>query len=96
MPPNSFSPTANVSFEKVKAHVGIEGNEEADRFAKIGAGMGALPERDYVEERRKIEVKLKEKGTAEKENEITFEVLCEEGDLLSVEELRRMEEEQDF
>lgn len=62
MPANAYSPTANVSFHKVKAHIGVEGNEQADRLAKEGAGMAAVEDREYEREVREIEKKLKERG----------------------------------
>lgn len=94
MPANAYSPTANVSFHKVKAHIGIEGNEQADRFAKEGAVMAEVAERDYEREVREIEKKLRERGA--KKVELQFVVECEDGDLLSEEEMRRMEELQEF
>lgn len=99
MPPNSSissTPTANVSFYKVKAHVGIDGNEQADRFAKAGANLAEQPERDYVAERAKVEKDLVHKGLDKVENTIKFDVDFGEDDLLSEEELRRMSDEQDF
>ncbi len=40
----------NVSFQKVDAHRGIEGNEAADQLAKQALSQPAAPERDYEAE----------------------------------------------
>lgn len=39
-----------ITFEKVRAHSGIYGNEQADHYAKRGASMQSLEERDYKRE----------------------------------------------
>lgn len=96
MPPNSFSPTANVSFHKVKAHVGIEGNEQADRLAKNGAMLPAVKEREYEKDMKEVEDRLKKKNLKVDVIDLTFEVDFEEGDLLTDEELRAMETTQYF
>ncbi|KAI6048029.1 ribonuclease H-like domain-containing protein [Pisolithus marmoratus] len=36
-----------VDFEHVRGHVGLEGNEAADRLATLGASQPPLPERDW-------------------------------------------------
>jgi ribonuclease HI len=77
--------------------VGIDGNEEADRLANNGAMSPEVEERDFEKETAKNERRLREKGTGTKVvDEIQFEVDCEEGDLLSEDELKRMEQDQDF
>lgn len=96
MPPNSTSPTANVSFQKVKAHVGIEGNEQADRLAKNGAMLSTEPERDYAAEVKELERALKARGVQEVP-ELNFSVWdFEPSDLLTEDELKAMEESQTF
>lgn len=92
MPPNSTSPTANVSFKKVKAHVGIEGNEMADKLANNGAMSAELPPRDFEAATTANEKKLKEKGL--QKVEVEFEV--DLGDLWTDEELKEMGKSQDF
>ena len=47
--------TPNVSFMKVKAHSGVEGNEQADRFAKHGATQPPVSERNYEVEAERLE-----------------------------------------
>lgn len=103
---SSDSALANITFQKVKAHVGIEGNERADQFANNGALLPAVPERDFEraaeDNRRKLEARNRGGATAApvpKLDEVEWSVELgelEEGDLLDEEELRRLSETQDF
>lgn len=104
---SSDSALANITFQKVKAHVGIEGNERADQFANNGALLPAVPERDFEraaeDNRRKLEARNRSSGAAAKPvpelDEVEWSVELEElqeGDLLDEEELRRLSETQDF
>ncbi|GAA5978425.1 hypothetical protein JCM10908_004350 [Rhodotorula pacifica] len=107
-PSTSSAPLANITFQKVKAHVGIEGNERADQFANNGAMMPPLPEWDFEraaeDNRRKLEERNEResrRGSVPKplEEEVEWSVELEEleeGDLLDEEELRRLSETQDF
>jgi ribonuclease HI len=92
MPPNSTSPTANVSFKKVKAHVGIDGNEMADKLANQGAMSAEVAPRDFEAATRANERKLREKGL--QKVEVEFEV--DLGDLWTDEELDAMGKSQNF
>lgn len=104
----SDSALANITFQKVKAHVGIEGNERADQLANNGALLPAVPERDFEraaeDNRRKLEARNRGSGLAAaapvpKLDEVEWTVELgelEEGDLLDEEELRRLSETQDF
>lgn len=92
MPPSSTSPTANVSFKKVKAHVGIEGNEMADKLANNGAMSAEVAPRDFDAATKANEKKLKEKGL--QKVEVEFEV--DLGDLWTDEELEEMGKNQNF
>ncbi|GAA5862194.1 hypothetical protein JCM3774_004817 [Rhodotorula dairenensis] len=98
---------ANITFQKVKAHVGIEGNERADQFANQGALMPAVPERDFEraaeENRRRLEAtnraRTAESPPVPEPEEVEWSVELEElgeGDLLDEQELRRLSETQDF
>lgn len=104
---SSDSALANITFQKVKAHVGIEGNERADQFANNGALLPAVPERDFEraaeDNRRKLEARSRGLGDAAapvpKLEEVEWSVELEElqeGDLLDEEELQRLSETQDF
>lgn len=100
---------ANVSFVKVKAHAGIEGNEQADKFAKAGALMPAVIEREYERdtrrnERRKLERERTHRllevdraaGVVQPEMVLSFSVEFDDCDVLTPEELRQMELDQEF
>ncbi|KAJ8295517.1 Ribonuclease H [Rhodotorula toruloides] len=93
---SSKSPLANITFQKVKAHVGIEGNEQADRFANNGAMMPEVPDRDFTAATKENEKKLKAKGAPVRVEDVKWEIEVEEGDLLDESELRELEETQDF
>lgn len=54
LPEGTADRKPNISFHKVKAHVGIEGNEMADRFAKNGGKLPRQDERDYEREAKKL------------------------------------------
>lgn len=90
--------TANITFQKVKAHVGIEGNEQADRLANHGAFKDVLEDRDYAKDTRENEKKLREKkGAGVKVEDVEWLIAgIEEGDLLDEDELRELEEKQAF
>ncbi|BGO97762.1 hypothetical protein NBRC10513v2_001757 [Rhodotorula toruloides] len=93
---SSKSALANITFQKVKAHVGIEGNEQADRFANNGAMMPEVPDRDFAAATKENEKKLKAKGAPVQVEDVKWEIEVEEGDLLDESELRELEETQDF
>ncbi|BGP22868.1 ribonuclease HI [Rhodotorula toruloides] len=93
---SSKSPLANITFQKVKAHVGIEGNEQADRFANNGAMLPEVPDRDFAAATKENEKKLKAKGASAQVDDVKWAVEVEEGDLLDESELRELEETQDF
>ncbi|SCV69007.1 BQ2448_2027 [Microbotryum intermedium] len=89
--------TSNISFRKVKAHVGIAANEEADRLANLGALKTVTRDRDFAKEAKELEEKVKkEKKGFKRADSVEFEVEVEEGDLLTEEELRELDEKQDF
>ncbi|GAA6016533.1 hypothetical protein JCM10207_002830 [Rhodosporidiobolus poonsookiae] len=94
------SATSNITFHKVKAHVGIEGNEQADRFANAGALKPPAPDRDFAQATKDNERKLREgagKGESKvKVEDVKWEVEIEEGDLLDAEELAELERTQAF
>ncbi|GAA6027007.1 hypothetical protein JCM8097_006034 [Rhodosporidiobolus ruineniae] len=93
-PPSSL---ANITFHKVKAHVGIEGNEQADRFANNGAMMPEVEDRDFAADTKANERKLKERrGAKASVEDVQWDVELEEGDLLDEDELRELERTQDF
>lgn len=98
MPPDSSSQLANITFHKVKAHVGIEGNEQADRFANNGAMMPKADERDFAQATRDNERKLKERkqGGVKTVEDVEWSVDVDEGDLLDQDELKELEEKQAF
>lgn len=96
MPPNSYKKTANVTFIKVKAHAGIEGNEMADTLAKNGASLPAIKEFDYAGKTKEVKARLAKKGLPKVTESIQFEVDIGEDDLLTDEELREMGENQSF
>ncbi|GAA6044713.1 hypothetical protein NBRC10513_004577 [Rhodotorula toruloides] len=79
---SSKSALANITFQKVKAHVGIEGNEQADRFANNGAMMPEVPDRDFAAATKENEKKLKAKGAPVQVEDVKWEIEVEEGDLL--------------
>ncbi|GAA5841965.1 hypothetical protein JCM11251_001428 [Rhodosporidiobolus azoricus] len=94
---SSTSVMTNVTFHKVKAHVGIEGNEQADRFANLGALSPEVEERDFEKETRENERKLREgKGAVKRVEDVKWGVEIEEGDLLDEEELVELERNQAF
>ncbi|GAA5978893.1 hypothetical protein JCM11641_003606 [Rhodosporidiobolus odoratus] len=90
-PAGSTSPTANITFHKVKAHVGIEGNEQADRFANNGAMKPEAEDVDFAALTAENERKLRaRKGTVTSVEDVQWGV--EESDLLdAVQRLRRTE-----
>ncbi|BGP13936.1 hypothetical protein JCM10213_003852 [Rhodosporidiobolus nylandii] len=95
--PGSSSPTANITFHKVKAHVGIEGNEQADRFANTGAMMPEAKDRDFAALTKENEKKLEaRRGPVAKVEDVQWGVEIEEGDLLDPLELDELEKKQDF
>ncbi|BGP38011.1 hypothetical protein JCM10449v2_001938 [Rhodotorula kratochvilovae] len=97
MPPDSKSPLANITFQKVKAHVGIEGNEQADRFANNGAMQPAIADRDFAAATRENERRLRErKAGVSRVEDVEWSVVVDEGDLLDEDELRELEEKQAF
>merc|ERR1712093_257818 len=97
MPADSSSQLANITFQKVKAHVGIEGNEQADRFANNGALMPVAQDRDFAQATRDNEQKLKErKKGASTVEDVTWSVDVGEGDLLDDAELKELEQNQVF
>lgn len=85
-------PTANVTFLKVKAHVGIEGNEMADKFANTGAMSPEVPDRDFEADTAKNKQRAKERGVSHQD--IEYDVLLD--DLLTVEELNELSDSQQF
>ncbi|KAI5475694.1 hypothetical protein MNV49_001028 [Pseudohyphozyma bogoriensis] len=102
MPPNSYALTANIKFRKVKAHVGIYGNEMADELAKKGAMMSEVGDVDWAERGRKLEIELEEKkgreGRGEKERleeKVGYEVELEGAEewVLSAEDMEKELEE---
>lgn len=52
--------TMKIQFSWVKAHIGTEGNEAADRFAVRGAGMEPVPPRDFDAELNSLLAKQRE------------------------------------
>lgn len=90
------------------AHSNIWGNEQADKFAKAGALKEFVQERDYARDperngRRKKGVRSRSPemellGGREQLDEmiLSFEVDCTEADILTPEELRAMEDDQNF
>lgn len=98
MRPDSQTPLANITFQKVKAHVGIEGNEQADRFANNGAMMPEVEDRDFAQATKENERKLKERsaGPVKSVEEVEWAVEIDEGDLLDEDELQRLEATQRF
>ncbi|GAA6054566.1 hypothetical protein JCM3770_006035 [Rhodotorula araucariae] len=96
-PADSKSPLANITFQKVKAHVGIEGNEQADRFANNGALLPAVADRDFAQATRENEQKLRaRKAPVSRVEDVEWSVEVDEGDLLDGDELRELEEKQAF
>ncbi|GAA6056401.1 hypothetical protein JCM3770_000684 [Rhodotorula araucariae] len=96
-PADSKSPLANIAFQKVKAHVGIEGNEQADRFANNGALLPAVADRDFAQATRENEQKLRaRKAPISLVEDVEWSVEVDEGDLLDEDELRELEEKQAF
>lgn len=93
MPAGSIEKTGNITFRKVKAHVGIPANEEADRLAKLGASMVAVEERDLVKATANLKRRLEEKNIKGVEE---FEFIIDDDDLYSMEELKEMESKQEF
>ncbi|KAK4705755.1 ribonuclease HI, partial [Phenoliferia sp. Uapishka_3] len=91
----SKSPTSRITFEKVRAHSGIDGNEEADRLANQGAEMGAVKERNYEAETKALLAQLAKKGSKVVDGDL-YDVDIGEELLLTDEELQWMEESQDF
>ncbi|CEQ39747.1 SPOSA6832_01286 [Sporobolomyces salmonicolor] len=89
---------ANVTFRKVKAHVGIEGNEMADRLANNGALMPVAEDRDFEKLAKENENKLRERRGASISSieDARWGVEVEEGDLLTQEDLTALEQKQDF
>ncbi|GAA5938404.1 hypothetical protein JCM3775_000883 [Rhodotorula graminis] len=98
MPADSTSQLANITFHKVKAHVGIEGNEQADRFANNGAMMPKVADVDFAQATRDNERKLKERkqGAVKAVEDVEWSVDVGEGDLLDEDELKELEEKQAF
>ncbi|GAA5996307.1 RNA-DNA hybrid ribonuclease [Rhodotorula paludigena] len=100
MPADSTSPLANITFHKVKAHVGIEGNEQADRFANNGALMPEVAERDFAAATRDNERNLRTRASGgaavSRVEDVEWSVEIEEGDLLDEEELKALERTQEF
>lgn len=89
---NAKSATANIIFQKVKAHVGIDGNEMADKLANTGAMMPETKDVDFAAKIKANERLLKERGQADAKP--LFEV--HETDLWTEEELKEMEKTQEF
>lgn len=93
------SATANITFQKVRAHVGIEGNEMADKLANNGATMFEVKARDFEKDTRANEAKLrKRKGGEDVKIEtidLTYEVEADV-ELWTEEEMKRMGEKQEF
>ncbi|GAA5948488.1 hypothetical protein JCM21900_002726 [Sporobolomyces salmonicolor] len=89
---------ANVTFRKVKAHVGIEGNEMADRLANNGALMPVAEDRDFEKLAKENENKLRERRGASISSieDARWDVEVEEGDLLTQADLTALEQKQDF
>lgn len=98
MQPDSDSALANITFQKVKAHVGIEGNEQADRFANNGAMMPEIDDRDFAQAARDNERKLaaRKKAPVKSVDEVEWLVELDESVLLTDEEMREMSETQNF
>ncbi|GAA5868510.1 hypothetical protein JCM8547_006295 [Rhodosporidiobolus lusitaniae] len=94
----SSSNTSNITFHKVKAHVGIDGNEQADKFANAGAFRPVVADApDFEKLTRENEEKLKKlKTPVQKVEDVKYEVEIEKGDLLDEDELRELEKEQNF
>ncbi|SCZ96607.1 BZ3500_MvSof-1268-A1-R1_Chr4-4g07473 [Microbotryum saponariae] len=93
--PNSL--TSNISFRKVKAHVGIEANEEADRLANLGAFKPVTKDRDFAKEAKDMEDKVKRENKGiRRADSVEVEVEVDAGDLLTEEELRELDEQQNF
>lgn len=91
-PADSSSRTGNITFQKVRAHVGIEGNEMADKLANNGALLEVKDPVDFAALTRANEKLLTAKGKANVKP--LFEV--DEGDLWTDEEMREMEQSQEF
>ncbi|GAA5820486.1 hypothetical protein JCM10212_003814 [Sporobolomyces blumeae] len=93
---------ANVKFEKVKGHSGDEGNEMADQLANQGAMMSVAHERDFERlaeaNQRKLRELQKTKGHKVGIEDVQWEYDLGdlEGALLSDDQLRDLERNQDF
>ncbi|GJN88506.1 hypothetical protein Rhopal_001472-T1 [Rhodotorula paludigena] len=100
MPADWTSPLANITFHKVKAHVGIEGNEQADRFANNGALMPEVAERDFAaatrDNERKLRARASDGAAVARVEDVEWSVEIEEGDLLDEVELKALERTQEF
>ncbi|KAK4053801.1 hypothetical protein OIV83_001457 [Microbotryomycetes sp. JL201] len=85
---------SNVTLVKVKAHVGIDGNEQADRLANEGALMPQVPDIDFEKLTKENERRMKEKQPDLSADSIEFNVVP--ADLASREELEHMSRTQEF
>ncbi|GAA5916430.1 hypothetical protein JCM5296_000053 [Sporobolomyces johnsonii] len=90
----STSHTANVTFRKVEAHVGIEGNEMADRLANNGALMPVAEDRDFEQLARENEQKLRARRGASISSieDASWGVEVDEGDPLTQEDPEAVEQ----
>jgi len=109
-PSQTRTPKSNISFMKVKAHVGIYGNEQADRFAKAGAAKSFIVERNYETSAKENDKKKRERDRRPPALQETVRVPSAApakavdidltfdifDDLLTAEELKAMEEDQCF